>query len=70
MWVAVHGKVFDLTEFYQEHPGGPHLIEELGGQDATDKFEEGDHAMTDVRDLKKYYKGEYEGKKMTLLEKK
>ena len=27
MWVAVHGKVFDLSEFYMEHPGGYEIIE-------------------------------------------
>ena len=35
MWVAVHGKVFDLTEFYMEHPGGFDIIEEWAGKDAT-----------------------------------
>lgn len=70
MWVAVHGRVFNLTEFYMEHPGGFDIIEEHAGQDATAKYEEGDHRMESIRDLAKYYIGEYEGKKLSLHEKK
>ena len=47
------------------------MIEEYGGKDATSKFEEDDqHTAESIRDLKKYYIGEYEGKKMTLSERK
>ena len=28
LWVAIHGRVFDLTDFYMEHPGGYDIIEE------------------------------------------
>ena len=70
MWVAIHGKVFDLTTFYMEHPGGWDIIEESGGKDATQKFDEGDHRPDSMRDLKKYYIGDYEGKKISLQEKK
>jgi L-lactate dehydrogenase (cytochrome) len=23
LWIAVNGEVYDMTEFAQEHPGGP-----------------------------------------------
>ena len=68
MWVAICGKVFDLTEFYMEHPGGYDVIEEVGGQDATSQFELGGHDAVSIRDLKKYYIGEFEGKKLSLQE--
>ena len=68
MWCVIHGKVFDLTSFYNDHPAGPEIIEEFGGKDATERFEEGDHGQVDIRDLKKYYIGEHEGKKRTLSE--
>ena len=61
IWVAIHGKVFDLTNFYMEHPGGWEVIEESAGTDATRRFEEGDHMPESVRDLRKYYIGDYEG---------
>ena len=69
MWVAIHGRVFDLTDFYQDHPGGDDIIESHGGKDATNKFEEAEHGPESIRDLKKYYVGDYEGKKLTLAEK-
>ena len=53
-----------------EHPGGWEVIEECAGLDATQRYEDGDHPLESIRDLKKYYVGEYEGKKISLLEKK
>jgi len=38
-WIAIHGKVFDLTDFAEEHPAGPESIIELAGQDGTEAFE-------------------------------
>jgi len=37
-WVAIHGVVYDLTEFAEEHPAGPLSIRELAGQDGTEAF--------------------------------
>ena len=53
-----------------EHPGGWDSIEAFGGKDGTEKFEEGDHMPESIRDLKQYYIGEYEVKKLSLQEKK
>ena len=68
MWVAIAGKVFDLTDFYMEHPGGYDVIEEAAGKDATSQFEEGGHDAVSIRDLKKFYIGEYEPRKLSLQE--
>ena len=57
--------MFDLTDFYMDHSGGWDIIEEYAGRDATQKYEEGNHMPESVRDLKKYYVGEYEGKKLS-----
>ncbi len=32
MWMAVHGKVYDLTEYLDNHPGGPEIMLEHGGE--------------------------------------
>lgn len=37
-WVALHGKVYDLTEFLDEHPAGPETIFKLAGTDGTKDF--------------------------------
>lgn len=37
-WVAIHGVVYDLTAFAEEHPAGPESILELAGRDGTEAF--------------------------------
>eukprot|EP00976_Prorocentrum_cordatum_P076354 1182274-Prorocentrum_minimum.AAC.4 len=37
-WIAVHGKVYNVTSFLGEHPGGAQLILEHAGKDATEAF--------------------------------
>lgn len=32
-------KVYDLTAFLDDHPGGPELLLDLAGQDAHEEFE-------------------------------
>jgi succinate dehydrogenase/fumarate reductase flavoprotein subunit len=38
-WVAIHGFVYDLTEFADEHPAGADSILRLGGTDGTEEFD-------------------------------
>ncbi len=38
-WIAINRKVYDLTDFAEEHPAGPESILELAGQDGTEAFE-------------------------------
>lgn len=37
-WVVIHGKVYDLTEFIKNHPGGADKILKFAGKDATVGF--------------------------------
>lgn len=39
LWIVIHGKVYDLTEFLPSHPGGQKIILKYAGQDATDAFD-------------------------------
>lgn len=38
-WVAIHGIVYDLTDFAEEHPAGPESIWSLAGGDGTEAFD-------------------------------
>ena len=38
-WVIVHGKVYDVTSFLDEHPGGSAIILKYAGKDATKAFD-------------------------------
>jgi len=38
-WVEIHGKVYDMTEFAEDHPGGPESIWNVAGKDGTHNFD-------------------------------
>nr|CAG8537141.1 7131_t:CDS:1 [Entrophospora candida] len=38
-WVIIHNKVYDLTNFLPEHPGGIKVILKQAGKDATEAFD-------------------------------
>ncbi|KAK6212791.1 hypothetical protein LQW54_004880 [Pestalotiopsis sp. IQ-011] len=38
-WIAVHSKVWDFTEFVDEHPGGSEILLKCAGTDATREFD-------------------------------
>ncbi|KAN0097596.1 Cytochrome b5-like heme/steroid binding domain containing protein [Tylopilus felleus] len=44
LWVAIHGKVYNVTKFIDEHPGGDEVIISEGGKDATEAFEDVGHS--------------------------
>ncbi|KAJ7886730.1 cytochrome b5-like heme/steroid binding domain-containing protein [Mycena leptocephala] len=44
LWVLIHEKVYDVTKFLDEHPGGDEVILAESGQDATEAFEDVGHS--------------------------
>ncbi|KAK1633319.1 cytochrome b2 [Colletotrichum phormii] len=39
-WIAVHSKVWDITDFINEHPGGPSVLLKCAGSNVTKIFDE------------------------------
>jgi L-lactate dehydrogenase (cytochrome) len=39
-WIVIKNKVYDVTEFLSEHPGGSGIILSVSGNDATEFFDE------------------------------
>ncbi|KAK3434928.1 hypothetical protein EUGRSUZ_D02331 [Eucalyptus grandis] len=38
LWISIRGKVYDVTEWAERHPGGEIPLRTLAGQDVTDAF--------------------------------
>ncbi|GBE80753.1 FMN-dependent dehydrogenase-domain-containing protein [Sparassis latifolia] len=38
-WIIVHGRVYDVTDFLDEHPGGSKIILKYAGKDATAEYD-------------------------------
>jgi len=53
-WLIIHDKVYDVTKFLEEHPGGEEVLIEQGGHDCTEAFEDVGHS-TDAKDLMAEY---------------
>ncbi|XP_051919772.1 cytochrome b5 [Hippocampus zosterae] len=49
-WLIIHDKVYDVTSFLEEHPGGEEVLLEQAGADATESFEDVGHS-TDAREM-------------------
>ncbi|XP_039619265.1 cytochrome b5 [Erpetoichthys calabaricus] len=57
-WVIIHDKVYDVTHFLDEHPGGEEVLLEQAGGDATESFEDVGHSSDAREMLKQHYIGE------------
>ncbi|KAM4606330.1 cytochrome b5 [Polymixia lowei] len=49
-WILINYKVYDVTKFLEEHPGGEEVLREQGGGDATEGFEDVGHS-SDAREM-------------------
>ncbi|XP_061029329.1 cytochrome b5 type B isoform X1 [Eubalaena glacialis] len=58
IWLVIHGRVYDVTGFLNEHPGGEEVLLEQAGGDATESFEDVGHSSDAREMLKQYYIGD------------
>ena len=63
LWVAVFDKVYDVTEFAKEHPGGKKVLLELGGSNGTLDFEDQGHDDFHLGKMEKFLVGKYDDSK-------
>jgi len=61
LWIIIHGKVYNVTPFLEEHPGGPEVLENHGGHDATQDFEDVFHSPKARELMQKYVIGSLQG---------
>lgn len=56
-WIVIFDKVYDITEFVFEHPGGDFILLEYAGRDATQAFLASRHGSSAYKMLDKYWIG-------------
>ncbi|KAL4093310.1 hypothetical protein PRIC1_010744 [Phytophthora ramorum] len=54
-------KVYDVTAFLDDHPGGPEIMVDVAGQDASDEFEDIGHSNDARAQLKQFEIGKIKG---------
>ncbi|KAE8365726.1 FMN-dependent dehydrogenase-domain-containing protein [Aspergillus caelatus] len=50
IWIVVNGKVYDVTTFAPEHPGGADVIYHFAGRDASEKYNS-THSPALIKDI-------------------
>ncbi|GJJ07225.1 hypothetical protein Clacol_001425 [Clathrus columnatus] len=60
LYILLHGKVYNVKEFIDEHPGGDEVMLAEAGKDATEAFEDVGHSDEARELLEKLYVGEFE----------
>ncbi|XP_037824880.1 cytochrome b5 [Lucilia sericata] len=57
-WVVIYDRVYDLTSFLQDHPGGADVIMDYAGRDATLAFHGTGHSRDAIEQMRDYLIGE------------
>ncbi|XP_010523828.1 PREDICTED: cytochrome B5-like [Tarenaya hassleriana] len=57
-WILIHGKVYDVSSFMDEHPGGDNLLLSVTGKDASDDFDDVSHSEEAKGMMKRFYIGD------------
>ncbi|XWS38031.1 hypothetical protein CRYUN_Cryun19dG0095900 [Craigia yunnanensis] len=61
-WLIISGKVYDVTPFMDDHPGGDEVLLSATGKDATNDFEDVGHSDDAREMMEKYYIGDIDSK--------
>ncbi|KAH9844161.1 cytochrome b5-like heme/steroid binding domain-containing protein [Rhodofomes roseus] len=60
LYILIHQKVYNVSKFIDEHPGGDEVILAETGKDATEAFEDVGHSDEARAILKDLFVGEFE----------
>uniref|UniRef100_A0A1J3E3J2 Cytochrome B5 isoform C n=1 Tax=Noccaea caerulescens TaxID=107243 RepID=A0A1J3E3J2_NOCCA len=57
-WILIHGKVYDISTFMDEHPGGDNVLLAVTGKDASTDYDDVKHSNEAKETMKKYCIGD------------
>jgi cytochrome b involved in lipid metabolism len=58
VWIIIHSKVYDLTSFLDDHPGGKKVLLKVAGTDASKQFDNFHNESVLKKFGPKYYVGD------------
>lgn len=58
VWIVIKDAVYDVTNYIENHPGGPELVTEYAGTDCTKFFNDAGHSVDAIKELKNWKIGE------------
>jgi cytochrome b involved in lipid metabolism len=61
LWLVIDKKIYDVSRWMDDHPGGPEVMLQEAGKDATNAFAEIGHSLYAEGLLKDYYIGDLAG---------
>ncbi|KAH6778143.1 hypothetical protein C2S52_006341 [Perilla frutescens var. hirtella] len=67
-WIIINGKVFNVTSYLNEHPGGDEVILGQAGGDASEEFEDVGHGSAARLMLDEFYVGEIDPNSKVVVE--
>ena len=70
LWLVIHNKVYNITEYLNDHPGGGDVLIDVAGTDATKAFEDVGHSNDAREIMEDYYLGDLHEDDRPKLEKK
>ena len=57
-WIVIHDRVYDVTKWLDDHPGGEDVLMENSGTDASEPWEDIGHSSEAREKMKQYQIGE------------
>ncbi|KAK2813426.1 hypothetical protein FQN50_000742 [Emmonsiellopsis sp. PD_5] len=61
LWIAVHGKVYNLTSFAKDHPGGIEVLKTCAGTDGSETYEYAGHSSDAINKIEHLVVGNLAG---------
>ena len=69
LWISIDNKVYDLTNYQNQHPGSDTILQDVAGTDATQDFSDVGHSNDAVNKMKELEIGILEKTKEDVNEK-
>ena len=60
-WLIIRGKVYDVSQYLDDHPGGVEVVTDVAGKDATEDYDDVGHSEEADEMMRDYYIGDLNG---------